>query len=205
LRDEQARRTRDLILDALIELLADRRPDDITTREIAERSGVSQPTIYRHFPDRTALLRGISTRVGELIGERWWSSPTAETVDDVGPRFEALFVVSDEFAVEVRAEALLNADPRWYSPETQRHSAELLDLVADAFPDLDGRRHAQVAGLLRCLGSSQSWLRMREEFGVPGVESGPLLRWAIDTLIAAVRNGELPEIDPAPQPHGGQP
>ena len=113
--------------------------------------------------------------------------------------------MSDEFAVEVRAEALLNADPRWYSAETQRHSAGILDLVADAFPDLDGRRQAQVAGLLRCLGSSQSWLRMREEFGVPGVESGPLLRWAIDTLIAAVRNGELPEIEPAPQPHGGQP
>ena len=115
LRDEQARRTRDLILDALIELLADRRSDDITTREIAERSGVSQPTIYRHFPDRTALLRGISARVGELIGERWWTSPTLETIDDIGPRFEALFEVSDEFAVEVRAEALLNADPRWYS------------------------------------------------------------------------------------------
>lgn len=166
---------------------------------------MSQPTIYRHFPDRTALLRGISARVGELIGERWWTSPTLETIDDIGPRFEALFEVSDEFAVEVRAEALLNADPRWYSAETQQHSAGILDLVADAFPDLDGRRQAQVAGLLRCLGSSQSWLRMREEFGVPGVESGPLLRWAIDTLIAAVRNGELPEIDSAPQPHGDQP
>ena len=166
---------------------------------------MSQPTIYRHFPDRTALLRGISARVGELIGERWWTSPTLETIDDIGPRFEALFEVSDEFAVEVRAEALLNADPRWYSAETQQHSAGILDLVADAFPDLDGRRQAQVAGLLRCLGSSQSWLRMREEFGVPGVESGPLLRWAIDTLIAAVRNGELPEIRSAPQPHGDQP
>ena len=114
-------------------------------------------------------------------------------------------MTSDEFAVEVRAEALLNADPRRYSPETQRHSAELLDLVAAAFPELDERRHAHVAGLLRCLGSSQSWLRMREEFGVPGVESGPLVRWAIDTLIAAVRDGELPEIEPAPQPDGGQP
>ena len=204
LRDEQARRTRDLVLDAFVDLLAERRPDDITTREIAERAGVSQPTVYRHFPDRTALLRGISARVGELTGDRWDNLPMVGTVDDVGARFEALFVMSDEFAVEVRAEALMNADPRQYTPETQRHSNVVLDLVAEAFPELDEHRHAQIAGLLRCLGSAQSWLRLREEFDVPGVESGPLVHWAIDTLIAAVRNGELPEIEPSSSPRGGR-
>jgi AcrR family transcriptional regulator len=204
LRDEQVRRTRNLILDALVELLADRRADDITTREIADRAGVSQPTVYRHFPDRTALLEGISARIGELMGIPD-GIPVVGSIDEVGPRIEALFVTSDEFAVEVRAEALLNADPRRYSPETQRRSAELLHLVAAAFPDLDERRHAHVAGLLRCVGSSQSWLRMREEFGVPGAESGPLLCWAIDTLIAAVRDGELPKIEPAAHRDGGQP
>jgi AcrR family transcriptional regulator len=203
LRDEQARRTRNLILDALVELLADRRADDITTREIADRAGVSQPTVYRHFPDRTALLEGISARIGYLMGIPE-GIPVVPSLDDVGPRIEAIFVASDEFAVEVRAEVLLNADPRRYSPETQRRTAELLDLVSTALPDLDERRHAHVASLLRCLGSSQSWLRMREEFGVPGVESGPLMRWAIDTLVAAVRNGELPEIEPAPHPDGGR-
>jgi AcrR family transcriptional regulator len=204
LRDEQARRTRNLILDALVELLADRRADDITTREIANRAGVSQPTVYRHFADRTALLQGISARIGDLMNMPD-GIPVVGSIDEVGPSIEVLFVASDEFAVEVRAEVLLNADPRRYSPETQRRSAEFLDLVAAAFPDLDERRHAQVAGLLRCVGSSQSWLRMREEFGVPGVESGPLARWAIDTLIAAVRDGQLPDIDPVPRPDGDQP
>ena len=209
LRDEQARRTRDLVLDAFVDLLADRRADEITTREIAERAGVSQPTVYRYFPDRTALLEGISARIGER------SSQLAElsdrdrdlvgSIDELGVRFETLFVTSDELAVEVRAEALLNADPRRYSVETRRHSAELLDLVAATFPELDGRQPAHVAGLLRCLGSSQSWLRMREEFDVPGVESGPLVRWAIDTLLAAVRAGELPQIDPVPRPNGDPP
>ena len=70
---------------------------------------------------------------------------------------------------------------------------------------LDARRHAQITGLLRCLGSAQSWLRQREEFGVPGVESGPITRWAVDTLIAAVRRGELPDLEPEHDPTGGQP
>ena len=55
----------------------------------------------------------------------------------------------------------------------------------------------QLTGLLRCLGSSQAWLRMREEFGVPGAEAGPLMRWAVDTLVRAARAGELPQIDVA--------
>jgi hypothetical protein len=39
---------------------------------------------------------------------------------------------------------------------------------------------------------------MREEFGVPGVEAGPLMRWAVDTLVRAARAGQLPQIDVAP-------
>ena len=204
LREEQAHKTRDLILDALVDLLADRRADEVTTREIGQRAGVSQPTVYRHFPDRTALLEGMTARVNELANEPAGGFAVA-SVDDIGPRIAWLFQTADEFAVETRAEALLNADPRRFSADTQRHSAEMLAVVAAAFPELDARRHAQITGLLRCLGSAQSWLRQREEFGVPGVESGPITRWAVDTLIAAVRRGELPDLEPEHDPTGGQP
>ena len=80
---------------------------------------------------------------------------------------------------------------------TQRTSATLLHLVREAFPELDERRHMQLTGLLRSLGSSHSWLRLREEFGVPGTESGPLTRWAIETILAAVRRGDLPDLPAA--------
>ena len=198
LREEQARQTRDTILDALTALLADRRADEITTREIAERAGVSQPTVYRHFPDRTALLEGITERINEFATESDHGGYALESIDEVGPRIEWLFATSETIPVEMRAEALLNADPRRFGDDTRRHSEEMLALVAAEFPELRERQHVQLAGLLRCLGSSQSWLRMREEFGVPGVEAGPLMRWAIDTLIRAVRAGELPRIDATP-------
>ena len=198
LREEQARQTRDTILDALTALLADRRADEITTREIAERAGVSQPTVYRHFPDRTALLEGITERINEFATESDHGGYALESIDEVGPRIEWLFATSETIPVETRAEALLNADPRRFGDDTRRHSEEMLVLVAAEFPELRERQHVQLAGLLRCLGSSQSWLRMREEFGVPGVEAGPLMRWAIDTLIRAVRAGELPRIDATP-------
>ena len=195
LREEQVRLTRDRILDALTALLADRRADDITTREIAERAGVSQPTVYRYFPDRTAMLNGLTQRINELAAESDEGGYALDSIDEVGPRVEWLFTVSDSIPVEMRAEALLNADPRRFGDDTRRHSEEMLGVVAAEFPDLDERQHVQLTGLLRCLGSSQAWLRMREEFGVPGTEAGPLMRWAVDTLVRAARAGELPRID----------
>lgn len=195
LREEQVRLTRDRILDALTALLADRRADDITTREIADRAGVSQPTVYRYFPDRTAMLNGLTQRINELAAESDEGGYALDSIDEVGPRVEWLFTVSDSIPVEMRAEALLNADPRRFGDDTRRHSEEMLGVVAAEFPDLDERQHVQLTGLLRCLGSSQAWLRMREEFGVPGTEAGPLMRWAVDTLVRAARAGELPRID----------
>ena len=197
LRDEQVRITRDRILDALTALLADHRADDITTRQIAERAGVSQPTVYRYFPDRTALLNGITERINDLAAESEGGGYALESIDEVGPRIEWLFRTSDTIPIEMRAEALLNADPRRFGADTRRHTDEMLAVVTAEFPELDERQHLQLAGLLRCLGSSQAWLRMREEFGVPGVEAGPLMRWAVDTLVRAARAGELPQIDVA--------
>ena len=69
LRDRQAAQTRELILDAITQLLGDRRVDEVTTRDIATTADVSERTVYRHFPDRRALLEGLSRRVQELGDE----------------------------------------------------------------------------------------------------------------------------------------
>ena len=62
-RERQTAQTRELVLDAVTELIGDRRVDEVTTREIAATAGVSERTVYRHFPDREALLEGLSGRM----------------------------------------------------------------------------------------------------------------------------------------------
>jgi AcrR family transcriptional regulator len=198
LRDEQARRTQELILDAFTELLAGKRADDITTREIAERARVSQPTVYRHFSDRKALLAGLSARLAGLMQAD--APPAITTVDEFPNWIASMFTASEDFPVEVTAVALLNSDPRRFSEQTRRSSDQLLDAVRTAFPELDDRDHQLTAGLLRALGSSQTWMRMREEFGVRGHQSGPFLAWAVQTLVKEIRNGEMPDI---PESAGG--
>lgn len=49
------------LLDAARELLSERR--DVPMYEIARRAGVGQATLYRHFPDRMALVGAVATEV----------------------------------------------------------------------------------------------------------------------------------------------
>lgn len=192
LRDSQVQRTRELILDALTRLLSEQPADQITTREIAERAGVSQPTVYRHFPDRQALLDGLADRIEGGLGAAAADEGRVVSLDDLARLVPRHMALADEHAVEAAAEAVFNADPRRYSRASRQRSAELQRAVADAFPDYSAREHRRIAALLRSLYSTQTWLRMREEFDVPGTESGPLIAWAIETLVRELRAGRFP-------------
>lgn len=190
LRERQAAQTNELILDAVTTLLMDRRADELTTREIAATAGVSERTVYRHFPDRDALLEGLSRRLPELDG----IAPSFRLggLDDLPASGRLLMELLEEHHVAALAEAILNADPRRFASDTQTHSRDMQQLLANDLPELDEREHLRIAAVLRCLLSSQAWLRMREEYGIPGTESGPVVAWVIEVIIRELRAGNIP-------------
>jgi len=191
LRAQQSQRTRDLILDALTALLAEHRADEVTTKQIAERAGVSQPTVYRHFPDRAALVDGLAERVARLAANTD-GGPGVETVEDLAVWAESAFRAAEDHPIESVADAALNADPRRFSRPTAANTETITAAVTRSFPDLAPTDRVRVAALVRALVTVQTWFRMREEFGLPGDESGPLVRWAIETLTREIRAGNPP-------------
>ncbi len=190
LRDRQAAQTRELILDALTELLGERRVDEVTTRDIATLADVAERTVYRHFPDRDALLDGLSRRLLSL-GD---ANPAAgmQSLDDLGTTATRLMAALEEHYPSARAEAVFNADPRRFAAETQANTRQFREIVAQGLADLDEREQLRIAAVIRCLISSQAWLRMREEFGIPGTESGPVVAWVIETILRELRAGNGP-------------
>jgi len=190
LRDRQVAQTREFILDAVTTLLADRRADEVTTRDIAAAAGVSERTVYRHFPDRDALLEGLSQRLSQLAGTK--PSFGVGGLDDIAPASRLLMQALDEHYVIARAEAVFNADPRRFAADTQTNTREMRAMLAKELPELDERDQLRIAAVIRCLVSAQAWLRMREEFGVPGSESGPMVAWVIDTIVRELRSGNVP-------------
>jgi AcrR family transcriptional regulator len=190
LRDRQAAQTREIILDAVTTLLGDRRADEVTTRDIASAAEVSERTVYRHFPDRAALLEGLSGRLPQIDG----ITPSFEAggLDALASTSRRLMELLDEHEVTARAEAVLNADPRRFATGTQANTHSLCTLVSNGFPQLGEREQLRIAAVIRCLVSTQAWLRMREEFGVPGSESGMVVAWVIETIIREIRAGNTP-------------
>lgn len=65
--DRRISRTRMALRAALMELIDEKRFEDITVEEIAARANVARPTFYSHFRDKEDLLL---TEISDLVDER---------------------------------------------------------------------------------------------------------------------------------------
>lgn len=66
-RAERQEETRQRIVDAAVELHTALGPSRTTVQAIAERAGVTRPTVYAHFPDARALFEACSGHVRATI------------------------------------------------------------------------------------------------------------------------------------------
>lgn len=65
--DRRVQKTRKLLQDALIELVAERGYESVTIQELLDRANVGRSTFYAHFQDKDQLLRSILDRLDELF------------------------------------------------------------------------------------------------------------------------------------------
>ncbi len=95
-----ARRNLEQLLAAARDLVAEKGPG-VALEEVAQRAGVGIATLYRRFPDRTALLRGVV--LDALERTRAVAERAAEEHDDA---FEALAAYL-RGALELRVSAVI--------------------------------------------------------------------------------------------------
>lgn len=68
--DRRSLRTRRLLGEALIELLLEKRYDDITVQDILERANIGRSTFYEHYWDKEDLLTSEIERVIDVLAQR---------------------------------------------------------------------------------------------------------------------------------------
>ncbi len=180
--------TRDRILDALAELVFEGGLSDFSVQSVADRCGISHRTVYRHFPTRESMLDGLVEQMSDAMAAAGGAAQ-AGTVDDL-PR-----AVARNFAMFTDHEALAKAAVR-FSVGTaieNQDRRQRTDAVAAAVGQLgltddDARL---VAGVLRHLSSSRTWLLLREA-GLDAADTTAAARWAIEALVDAIRDGRVP-------------
>jgi AcrR family transcriptional regulator len=65
--DRRVQKTRKLLQDALIELVAEQSYESVSIREILEKANVGRSTFYAHFQDKDQLLHSILDRLDGLF------------------------------------------------------------------------------------------------------------------------------------------
>lgn len=188
-RASQTERTKNLILDTLAEMVAEDGFDGIIVKDLAARAGVAARTIYRHFPDRDALHDGLADRLVAAgppevgLGDR----------DGWPERFESVYAEFDRDEVASTVGAKLNA-VRARSPADSRRRSERFEAsVRTNFPALEDAEVEAMLAIISILGSSRTWLRLKDDFDMPGTTSGPIMRWLVELMLADIdENGGMP-------------
>ncbi|MFO7602577.1 MAG: TetR family transcriptional regulator [Gammaproteobacteria bacterium] len=65
-----AEERRAVTVEAVVELAAEQNPSEITTAAIARRMGVTQGALFRHFPNKDAILQAVMEWVAERLLSR---------------------------------------------------------------------------------------------------------------------------------------
>lgn len=89
---------RAITVETVVELAAEQNPSDITTAAIAKRMGLTQGALFRHFPNKDAILRAVMEWVAERLLSR--VDKAIGSVDSPGAALEAMFMAHAGFVVE---------------------------------------------------------------------------------------------------------
>jgi AcrR family transcriptional regulator len=188
LRDRQAAATRSVILEALGAELADGSVEDFSVARLARRAGVSERTVYRHFPTRETLLDGLS----EWYNERVADFPDDVAADEIAPTIAQVFADFD--AHESLARGVL-ASPGGREMRQHARAARLARLDAALAPVLksaDPERAAAARALIFALCSAQTWQSMRDEGGLDGATAGRAVARAIELILNDTSSSRSP-------------
>ncbi|HET9031970.1 MAG TPA: TetR/AcrR family transcriptional regulator [Dokdonella sp.] len=85
-------------VEAVVDLAAEQNPSDITTAAIAQRMGLTQGAIFRHFPSKDAILQAVMSWVSERLLAR--VNKAAEGAASPLAALQAVFMTHIEFVSE---------------------------------------------------------------------------------------------------------
>ena len=85
-------------VEAVVDLAAEQNPSDITTTAIAQRMGLTQGALFRHFPTKDAILQAVMSWVTERLLAR--VDKAAEGTASPVAALEAVFMTHIDFVSE---------------------------------------------------------------------------------------------------------
>ena len=187
LREEQKEATRHRILDAAGKLMEERGLQQFSYAALAKEAGVTERTVYRHFPSKDTLLKGL----WEWYAERTRFGAIARCEQDLLAQPLRVFPAFEENEELCRA--------LWLSPEgrefrlgnLEERKAGIRAAVAEATRGLPAREAKWFAAVVHLLVSGTALWTMKDYWGLSGEEAGKASAMALSMLLDSARKKPL--------------
>ena len=147
-RAERQDETRRRIVEAAVELHSTVGPARATVAALAERAGVTRPTVYAHFPDADSLFRACSGHVRDTVPPP--DASAWRSIDDPAERLATAlralyryYARLESLLENIQRDAAVLPVLREIGEYRLRYVEEVRELLVDAWP-AGGRRRARV-------------------------------------------------------------
>jgi AcrR family transcriptional regulator len=187
-RREQVERTRERIVVAGSELVHEFASWDwraLTFRAVAERAGVGERTVYRHFPTERHLHDAVMQRLEEEAGVTY----DRLTLAELAPLTERVFRSRMSFSA---GESLSVPDDPTFVAADERRRQALLDAVSAAAPEWSEQQRRTLAALLDVLWNLPTYERLVGTWQLPGQDAERAITWLIEKLTRSIDDGAPP-------------
>lgn len=181
-RSARKEETRQHILDILVEKMVHENFALLSMDDIAGAAGVGIATLYRHFPNREALLDGLSSEFNRRVG----SVSPPRTSTEIAENIARDFKVFDEHPGLVQAFFMSELGRNARSRGRAKRIEAIRTALQEVTQRLEEPERTQIIAVIAYLASLQSWVTMTSEFGLTGEQAGQAVAWAIQTLLASL-------------------
>ncbi len=184
LRQEQMRRTREQILDALVRTIG-QGVAGLSIPAVAREAGVSIPTIYRHFHNKQELVAALGGYLMQKMGVASMQQP--RSLDDLLAFARYTFVKAEDMDEAVKIIAVSELGSQMRKNAMPLRIKMLEDALADELAPLNEQERVRLRNMILILTSSAMIRAFKEYLDLSGEAAADTVEWAIHLLVRAAR------------------
>lgn len=176
---EKSNNNRQKIIENYVDLLVEKRGEEISLEELAERAGLSTRTLFRFFGDKKSLSQELETYVESYV-TNVAGNLQIMTVEDFA---EFAFQVFDKYESLILAYLYTNFGQQSRIAFRKKLNTLLLEKIRGQIPPTNNKDEQHRIHLIITLISANLWNDLRNVYNQTGTEIGKSMKWAVGTLL----------------------
>lgn len=183
-RTEKSNNNRQKIIENYVALLAERRGEEISLEELAERAELSTRTLFRFFGDKKSLTHELEAYL-EMYVTRMAGNLQIMTVEDFA---EFSFQIFDKYENLILAYLYTNFGQQSRVLFRRKFNTLVMEKIKGQIPLTNSKEEQHKIHLIITLINANLWSDMRAVYGNTGAEMGKAVKWAMSTLVKNLNN-----------------